>query len=398
MKSTNLQRNKILYLEDAPADTNTFARGLSKAFVPNFEYLKTIYRTSVILQTHNCLSKSDFHQTLKLEIGTHILYGLFSYYIVRTYQKLPFSIAVLFAKLHAKFIFARIKKSKEFQTGHGTDIFAPIGADIFNYVRALEVSKMLDANLSLYFVDDIQTHPDNKKIANNIERAMYELSRPSISTFTVTDDLGDLFRGRYGTQCRTLPLAVKAGREASSTIQNAVYFGLYLGSINHLTQRGLGDLISATKYLRDQLKTELHLRIVADRQTFIDHYGNPPNWIHVMPCSNDIDLYQAILSAQFSFVPYSFEKKHELMAKTSFPSKMMDYLKYSRIILTHCPSYSTPYKILNEENVLINSTNYDQLVANLLFVIDNKYDYTVEYENILRKTFSISKVSAIVNE
>ena len=67
--------------------------------------------------------------------------------------------------------------------------------------------------------------------------------------------------------------------------------------------------------------------------------------MQVEPLDSAHSLAREIASSLFAFLPYSFSPELADMVRTSFPSKLMEYLAYARSIVAFAPDYanSTAY-------------------------------------------------------
>jgi hypothetical protein len=191
---------------------------------------------------------------------------------------------------------------------------------------------------SVYVVDDILLPmrlggADDKMIMRATEGVRASLSKAH-TVFAISDRLGSLFERQFGVKATTLPLIFEPQPLPNETPRKQIIF---VGSINFLYADPLRKLIATVEEIRDQTGEELTIRFTSRSAAML---GDLPPFVRVEAISGAENLAREISASLFAFLPYSFDANVVEMIKTSFPSKLMEYLAYARSIVVFAPDYA----------------------------------------------------------
>ena len=330
-------------------------------------------------QTHQYIEKKLISNLGNYGDGVKYTNSYLSWIIVKSAQKVfglysvPFSFVFLFWSLwHKNKIFQQLKNS---------DIFAIVGVDSATVYRAFLISIISKSKLTIYLVDDIESHPAFVKSKLNKLILDYIFKKCKL-VYCITDELAKIIADRHSIKTKKLPLMYIARSNSNSKPNSNVSHGadiIYIGSINHLYSKGLDVLISLIELENQERIANITLRIVSGLQDIkkLANYKNQ-EWIKVGAIDNDAQLHESIRNAKLAFMPYSFEQNNIEMVKTSFPSKLLDYLAHSRNILVYAPKYSSVYRVFDEFKLGKTCTSNEDLTRRIreIFGLKNDKCYT----------------------
>lgn len=376
----------IAYLEDAPADTGSAMRGLSKALVPLLNCIDDQVGTYFVHQTHAQLPSERMPSFVRSKLVEGHGQGILSRRAWRLATVLPISLGLALASF-----FAPRPRTTVLQGGEAY-LWVAVGIDPGTLVRAWCIARHMGVPLHLYLVDDVETHPANTGI-RQLNRIITRILRGAARVYTITEELGTLCDGRYGIKTRRLPLipaSNKATAPAHPThVQHSAYFAVFLGSINHLYEDGLRHLVDAVGRLRNETGQDLEIRFFSDVAAVSRLCGgNIPSWIIPGPEPDDAVIQRQIVKATVCFLPYCFDEGARTMVSTSFPSKLLDYLMSARAIVVFAPDYSIAYKTLATDDVPYIVSTPEALSDVLADLASHDRTNHEEYRALLERHFS----------
>jgi hypothetical protein len=191
---------------------------------------------------------------------------------------------------------------------------------------------------SVYVVDDFITPMRLAGIAENAISATEKRARAALQqarhVFAISDGLGALFEKEFGVTATTLPLVFEPGPEFSEPVKKQIIF---VGSVNFLYADALRALIEGVHAIREESGEDLRIRFTSPSAVEL---GTLPSFVQVEPLGSAQSLAREISASLFAFLPYSFEARVADMVRSSFPSKLMEYLAYARSIVAFTPEYA----------------------------------------------------------
>lgn len=110
-------------------------------------------------------------------------------------------------------------------------------------------------------------------------------------------------------------------------------------------------IIIAKKYPEEIVKqlNALRIPLMITKQEFSKHAYKIGN-IELCGWRPQDKLLQELAQSDFLYCPYWFDKKYEIPAKLSFPTKLCTYLKTGRPVIMHGPEYCSPRIFLEKHN------------------------------------------------
>jgi hypothetical protein len=233
-------------------------------------------------------------------------------------------------------------------------IFCPCGVDPAALGRAVAVKRATHLPLAVYFVDDFL---DGALLAKNA--VAYALARDRVPgwmkeidrAFVISDGLKERFDALYGTDAIVLPLPHGADALAPASVAGGVKDQvIFVGNLSHFYAPGLRELAMALADLRRR-GIDITLRFTMPSRESVQEIVGTAEGIECRPCATSNELRNEVATSIAAFAPYSFADEHAVMVKTSFPSKMLDYLSSARLILAHGPAYSTAARYFAENGL-----------------------------------------------
>lgn len=375
------QARMIVYLEDAPADTGTAARGLSKAIIPLIRSIDGRVVTYYVNQSNARIAARDMPAFVreKLEEAPPSNAASRNAWKLATILPMPVGMPIV----------SRLGPDRPSprRSDEASILWAPIGVDPGALVRAWALAQRSGLELHLYFVDDIETHPSNAGTAQ-LNALVARTLRDAGRVYTITAELGTLFTERYGVKTRALPL-IPEPTESPPADVDVPFFAAYLGSINHLYEDGLRELVAATRALRDKTGQDLRLRFFSDEaQVSKICDGAIPPWITPGPEDDDTVIQRELAAATLCFLPNSFDEGAQTMVSTSFPSKLLDYFVSARAIVVFAPEYAIASKVFSSEGIQHVATNAADLLDTLAALSARKQDVGDTYVSLVTRHFS----------
>lgn len=380
-----------IYLEDAPVVASCPATGLSKALVPMLRELSPRTRRVFIVQTHRRHDNSCIERTGQGEL---VATGGFDFALGRIAARLPFRLGVLCARLHGAWLGLRMRAREP--GGPGAVLWSAIGVDPLSLVRGASCARWMGAAFEPYLVDDIETHPANaaKDGLNLVLRRVLQASR---HVYAITPELGSRCHVRYGVQVTPLPLTAETAEPTDTGKGSASYFAAYLGSINHLYEEGLRLLINEVGNLRERTGKPLRVRVIAPVGDVSRLLGRAvPDWV---VCGVEVEqaaLAEALAGSEFCYLPYSHAESARIMATSSFPSKLLDYLASARQIVVFAPQGSVPFNFFHREGLDFVTDSESDLRAHLAKLASTGAGRSGTYRAALMREHGPGRATAIL--
>jgi hypothetical protein len=219
-----------------------------------------------------------------------------------------------------------------------THILCLEGSDPDVLADAAAVAARAGKPFSVYVVDDFLIPMriegvDEAVIEAARLRAQASLRQAS-HVFAISDGLGKLFEKDFGVVTTTLPLVFEPAPAPREPLRTQIIF---VGSVNFLYADALRVLLAAVAEVRAESGQDLTVRFTSPSAASL---GPLPGFVQVAPLARAADLAREISASLFAFLPYSFDAQVAEMVRTSFPSKLMEYLAYARSIVAFAPDYA----------------------------------------------------------
>jgi len=161
--------------------------------------------------------------------------------------------------------------------------------------------------------------------------------------------------------------------------------GLDEGIVPHKKNKDSSVFIIAfagQMYASDEIKSLINAtkQIKCDKKIIVRIYGkdwqmdfNDNQHIEIKGWLSQNELIEELAEADLLYCPYGFEKSFKEIARLSFPSKLVCYLKTGKPVLFHGPDYSSPGIFLKKYNAgyICNTLDYIFLSNFILNIIND---------------------------
>jgi len=372
---------KTIYL----SDTAPYLRGAKGCSVLGYYWCSAMHSAVVSVETRKPFPE-DQRAALNKPVGLYwSLAGLGR-------GRLPSCWRLLIEGLLLR-AYLKINK-RTLKSSGATRIFAFSGADweFLYVVRAY--SKALNLPFDIYLVDDYQSSlrangasPSLCKKAAVIEG---DILRQAQKVYAISPGYVEHLRHQYGVNATWMPLPVPLCRVVYRPVvqSDAIRRVFYIGSVNSLYVEGIRGFI---QILRERISRGESWRLVVVSgapASQLDKFLGPA-WREVVDlrrADSREELKTACAEALAYLLPYSSEPSMGLLVRTSFPSKLTDYLTDGRPILVHGPADSSAVRYARENSFPLVSTTFTELDRNLdlIGVCDNASTIDIYSESILR--------------
>lgn len=231
-------------------------------------------------------------------------------------------------------------------------LFSFVGADYGNLMRAASLASQAGKSYSVFVVDDFIsalriTGAKEAAVKRVAERSRIVL-RAAKQVFTITDGMGEHLRENFGISSTTLNLAFEPEKLPIQPLKNQI---IYVGSINFLYTPGLRELFQVVERIRQTSGDDLTVRLTVPVAAAVRELGELPPFVVSSPVETSEGLAREIASSLFAFLPSSLDLREKVMVRTSFPSKLMEYLAYARSIVVYGPDYGVATRLFQEKGL-----------------------------------------------
>lgn len=252
-----------------------------------------------------------------------------------------------------------------------------------------------------FFMDDWMNQSRWKFLDKWIFNWMKKILSQNPSWLMISEDLANIFSERYGVRPKRLleihnPVDLFNAPDAEPVHKKAEYTLAYAGSLWQMHFDSFYAVAKAMHYLNSKKKVNLVVYTSADfwnwRKTDLEplgviYGGNIPYK----------DIHQKLAQADALILSSSFTQEWITHSKGSLQTKVTDYLKSQRLIISCGPSYSANHNFLKKHacGVCIETEDSDAVSTHLENILDNIEDYQYMVNNgweVLQKDFTFIKV------
>ena len=226
---------------------------------------------------------------------------------------------------------------------------APYDAEML--VAAYLAHRRTGCDLHVYVMDDWvynarRTHPLLGWLA---ERYMPQIARSATRLWAISPAMAQDFANDYdvkaGILWHSVDLTAFGGARAQrKRSPDGVLTVVGLGSIYGVNLIPLRNLLAAIDRLRSDGDPALDWRFrlyTTQPAEWLTHLGiSPTSWLEIQQASPQ-EVPHVLAQADVLFLPLSFEEPWAQIVRTSFPTKLAEYLASGTPILVHAPSYAT---------------------------------------------------------
>lgn len=381
-----MHKKLVVYLEDVPVNEKLGGSGLSKAALPILKSIDFKVDSYIINCLSNRLKEEDIEPFVRKKVLLINRIGFFERKLWRVGKYIGLEFCIFIQDFVNK-IFRNIS-----EVNSNLIVLAVVGVDPGAIFRAYSMAKTMRAQIWFYLVDDVESHPMNIK-NNYVPHMVDRILKVSHGVFAVTRKLGLLLAKRHFIPWTYLPLIPPNIQSVSRHTWKSYdcmpeYFGIYLGSINHLYENELIDLFKVLKNFRKKYPDAKFCFASSVESVKRLFRGNVPDFVDVRQNLSDLDLAKLLSRSLFAFLPYSFAENDRNMVSTSFPSKSLTYLSYSNNIIYYGPTYSSAFEIFSRYPIIYFAHSLPELECCIKLLMEKKGSQSEFFRKIIDVEFS----------
>lgn len=370
-----------IYSEDVPVKSCSTASGLSKAMVC---FYRELVKESCVFFAGNQAHLNLTNDEIDVEMFPRSWQsGRFMYALQRMCVRAPFKIRLALNYYLAAYIYLCIRN--KIVDG---PLFAPVGVDTNTLLRFNFLRRFLGTQGVLYLVDDLYLHSTNSKLSRAEKEYTKSIIRNADKVLFITAALKRKFaREIGGNSLLTMPLAFDPiqGQCDKNSIKNNVSIS-FLGNVNELYLPGLLDLIELIELYEFPIDLKLTKRFSGENK-----YLNNARCISFHSVTDE-GMCEFIQKSTVSFMPYGIS---DAMSETSFPSKLLTYLAYSKYIIFYTRGVNSVTSFCSENgvpNIIESKSALLECITGL--TKDSVVDHSRIYYDALSRNFSSKAIVA----
>lgn len=265
----------------------------------------------------------------------------------------------------------------------GGVLFSVLGGDGRAYLRADRMARQANLTHVIYSVDDpiawAEERRDHLPRLTAASPAVEEVLRSASAILAISDGLANSLRARLDRAVAPLPLPYLLEFSVQAPRKQQVIF---VGNVSHLYADAFISTIDAAGALRAK-GIDISFRATATLDNIRKIIPNIPDYVVIGRIQNREDLAREIASSAVAICPISFHPEQE-MVRTSFPSKILDYLAYARAIVVHGPSDSAAQRYFAENGLGYTTNSQEELERTLSRIVIDDVNHTTTYRNCLK--------------
>lgn len=368
MKYSN---NLILYFEDAPYRDDTVCTGLSRV---NNHIQRAIGAASKTLIVR-LMPLSNTREIIESGNKQVVDSGGWSILVNKIMTKIRIR--------NATWVALKINKGNlsKLQPNMNDILFAPIGTDLGAVIRANKVAKYLKIKLVIFLVDDLIDNLKHVPQMNVLIDDVKNILKDANHLFCATEGLVNEY-AKINPKASYLPMPFAPRVEPTSLNSERSNEIIFLGNPSHFYQDGLEGLAKTVAAISNQPV----IRATYGRE-YMDKLSEQCGGVNIKtePFISEQDLANCLSKCKFSYVSYSFSERFYHMTKTSFPSKLFEYLAYSKNIIAWAPEYSTVALFFRKHNLpgIVSVDSHEEFQRTVIQMAKNDYDYGYQYRRSL---------------
>lgn len=378
----------LLYLEDAPIGAHRASRGLSAlnaALICGLGPDVPVY----LAQTHQVTSQADWDPRFQSAI---VEMGAVALSVLKGGRKFGPRAAMIGSAVAARLIPRAVRGAA------GEWVFAPIGTDLWTAVRGAMLARHLGRRLALYFVDDILANMraagGDEAACRNAFDALAGVLASTSAVFAITHALGQVVKANWGVDCVALPLPFEPS-DAEPSCDRASYDVIHIGAINHIYASGLIK-VSRAMARANATGLRLQLRLTGQPNAELRAQFDPSVPVIVESFHSVADMRTGLARALCAVVPVEAEPSG--MYKTSFPSKLLQYLDSCHRIVAFGPADAAAVQYFAENELAYWVCDIDGLAHLLTQLAQSRPSHRTSYGAAIKKSNAACVVGGIVRK
>ena len=271
-------------------------------------------------------------------------------------------------------------------------VFIPLGADYEELKRAYLLSRVYHINVSVYIVDDfieyqrkIIGNAEGFKLEQRVVKYLKEINR----IFVISKGMKERIDSLTGKRTILLPLPYEVREKdiMNGAVQSQIMF---IGSINKLYIQGIKDIAEVVDKVNREKELNIKLLFTYKNATEVKRLVGNYKCICSQRFEEEGELRKEMRKSMFCIMPYSDDDAFALLQRTSFPSKLIEYMSSARFIVVYGNDQNAAQQYFDENNLpqVIHGRDKDLLEKCIVKLMEEPADYGKAYTNVLKKRHS----------
>ena len=271
-------------------------------------------------------------------------------------------------------------------------VFIPLGAYYEELKRAYLLSRVYHMNVSVYIVDDfieyqrkIIGNAEGFKLEQRVVKYLKEINR----IFVISKGMKERIDSLTGKRTILLPLPYEVREKdiMNGAVQSQIMF---IGSINKLYIQGIKDIAEVVDKVNREKELNIKLLFTYKNATEVKRLVGNYKCICSQRFEEEGELRKEMRKSMFCIIPYSDDDAFALLQRTSFPSKLIEYMSSARFIVVYGNDQNAAQQYFDENNLpqVIHGRDKDLLEKCIVKLMEEPADYGKAYTNVLKKRHS----------
>jgi len=252
-----------------------------------------------------------------------------------------------------------------------------------------------------YFMDDWLHKPRMKWIGGSIHALAKKILNENKAWMMVSKNLADVFIERYKVKPERIleihnPVKFSGNEQIIPLEKKQHYTFAYAGALWQMHFDAFTAVAKAIKMLQAERDISL---IVYTQESQWEWRKKEMELLPVIYGGNIpySDIHEKLSAADFLIITSSFHKEYYTHSKASVQTKLTDYLKAGRLIISCGPPYSVNHEFLKKYDcgICIETTDENKIAANLNTILENPFGYNQYILNgikVLKEEFTLETV------
>ena len=165
---------------------------------------------------------------------------------------------------------------------------------------------------------------------------------------------------------------------------------MFIGSINKLYIQGIKDIAEVVDKVNREKELNIKLLFTYKNATEVKRLVGNYKCICSQRFEEEGELRKEMRKSMFCIMPYSDDDAFALLQRTSFPSKLIEYMSSARFIVVYGNDQNAAQQYFDENNLpqVIHGRDKDLLEKCIVKLMEEPADYGKAYTNVLKKRHS----------
>ncbi len=273
------------------------------------------------------------------------------------------------------------------------NIFVPLGADYHELRRAYILAYYFKLRVHIYVVDDFMSYQCNilkqQDEKSRLERKIIKYFSAMRTVFAISEGMKDYIWDITGRHAKMLSLPYEYQPINKQGLQNVDQI-MFVGNINELYVNGLKDIAEIIEDINFREKRDIKLRFTYADTLDVKKLIGSYRCIVSNRLETEEMLREEMRRSLFCFMPYSENARYEIMQRTSFPSKLVEYLSAAKSIVVYGNADNAAMQYFEKYNLphVICGRDKQRLYTVIKEHLEQAIDLSKDYEMRLEKNHS----------